>query len=298
MHLHRRPCALCGGLCSDVSWEGAVLDLKGALLPRGPGWGCGSQRWRGTSAQELQPQLGFGSAVHPGWWHGVSQRSQLSPASAGSRIVVLSPPLPTRLSPQPRPPRPWPHSLPGSEDAQSQARLRLQTPRNSRLLQSPHGPPRTSRPPQNPREPRRTSSAQGYAGAQAQRPRLSGGALARLAAASILCSDRAFRAQRLLPGGVGRARAASAEVGRSELAGRGGCRWAGISALPGSSAPRKVQEWGAGQARQGVPGSGSPAEPRSPRSPPSLPGGRGPSTLPGAGAPPCPGYPTKRSLRS
>lgn len=231
----------------------------------------------GRLAQELRPRLGSGSPVHPGVWRRVSQRSQLSPAPAGTRVVALSPPDSLRSL---RPPRPWPHSFLGLRTRRARldyASEPLETPGYS-------GTPKNFSASPEPAQTQADLLCTGYSRAQAQRPGASGGTVARLAAASILCSDCAFRAAgRLLPGGAGRARAASAEAGRGEPVGGG--RWAGISAFGGEQRAPRGTGGQAGQARQGVPRAGRPAQPPSPRSPPSVPG---------SWAPPCPGYPPPR----
>lgn len=113
---------------------GAVLDLKGALLSPGPGWGCASQRGRGTS--------GPGTATSAGLWLPCAPWRM---ASGQSKVTAFSCPrghegrgaFSSRLSPQPTTPQTLAPLLPGLEDTQSQARLRLRTPRNSRLLRDP-----------------------------------------------------------------------------------------------------------------------------------------------------------------
>lgn len=257
--------------------------MKGVLLSPGPGWGCASQRRRGTSGPGTVASAGLWLPCAP-WlvaWGQSKVTAFFCPRGHEGRATFSS-----GLSPQPTTPQTLAPLLSGPEDAPSQARLRLRTPRNSRLLRDPNN---FSASP----EPARTQAdflCTGYSGAQAQRPGSSGGALAPLAVGSILCSDCSFRnAGHLLPGCAGRARAASAEAGRGDLAGGG--RWAGVSAFAGEQRAPKGTGGRAGQARRRVPRAGRPAEPPSPRSPPSVPG---------SWAPPCPGYPPRpqRPLRS
>lgn len=257
--------------------------MKGVLLSPGPGWGCASQRRRGTSGPGTAASAGLWLPCAP-WlvaWGQSKVTAFFCPRGHKGRATFSS-----RLSPQPTTPQTLAPLLSGPEDAPSQAQLRLRTPRNSRLLRDPNN---FSASP----EPARTQAdflCTGYSGAQAQRPGSSGGALAPLAVGSILCSDCSFRnAGHLLPGCAGRARAASAEAGRGDLAGGG--RWAGVSAFAGEQRAPKGTGGRAGQARRRVPRAGRPAEPPSPRSPPSVPG---------SWAPPCPGYPPRpqRPLRS
>lgn len=166
---------------------------------------------------------------------------------AGMRVVELSPPLPTGLSLQPMTPQALAPLFLAPEDAQSQARLHLQTPRNSWLLQSPHEPPpellrfpRTRAKPGGP-PPRRGTPGRRPAGPQAW--------VAGRSSRPIGRGLNTLLRPRLLPGGAGRARAASAEVGRGEQQGR--CPWAGILAFAAEQRTLKGTGAGLGQARLG-----------------------------------------------
>lgn len=203
----------------------------------------------GRLAQELRPQLGSGSPVHPGLWHGVSQRSQLSSAPAGTRVVPLSPPDSLR---SPRPPRPWPHSFLGLRTRRARLDCASEPPETPGYS----GTPTTSRPPQNPREPRRTSSARGTPG---RRPRGPGRRaepsphwpwapyfVATAPSATPGTSSPAVRAEHVRP-----ARKRGAATWRAGAAGQE------FRPLPGSSAPRKVREGGRAKPGGGCPGQGA-----------------------------------------